>query len=216
MRTKISSIVLLSTYIIVFFLTWTLLRVILLGNLLFDEIPLHVFISQVVKILLWIIPVILYLRFIDKIKNPFEYLKLTTTIKKGVLIGITIGLIQLILSILNVYIFGDKKLTLPTEWVWLIFIGLIEEIPFRGFLLQKFEEFMSFWPANFLQGFLFLLIHIPGWYMRMNGNLPSVTTWISIFIFGVVVGYIFKRSKSLWSCIIIHSINNFVAILVEN
>ena len=65
------------------------------------------------------------------------------------------------------------------------FIGFIEEIPYRGFMLRKFGERMDFWLANLITSLLFLAIHLPGWIALHTFN-PGAAA--SVFILGVVLG----------------------------
>jgi membrane protease YdiL (CAAX protease family) len=53
-------------------------------------------------------------------------------------------------------------------------IGLFEEIPFRGFILQQFAERMNFWLANLLTSVVFLGMHLPGW-LSLQVNAGSQT-----------------------------------------
>jgi membrane protease YdiL (CAAX protease family) len=62
-----------------------------------------------------------------------------------------------------------------------ILIGLFEEIPFRGFILQKLQEKFPFWISNLLSSLLFLIIHLPGWMMLHALMWSNV---ISIFVLG--------------------------------
>jgi membrane protease YdiL (CAAX protease family) len=87
-------------------------------------------------------------------------------------------------------------------------IGFIEEITYRGFILQKFEERYGFWIANPLSSLLFLIIHLPGW---ISLRLLSTENVLSVFIFGVAMAIVFKYCKSLWGTIITHSLNDFIS-----
>jgi hypothetical protein len=90
-------------------------------------------------------------------------------------------------------------------------IGFIEEVPYRGFILQKFEERCGFWIANLLSSLLFLSMHLPGW---ISLHLFKVEGVIFVFIFGVVMAIIFRYGKTLWGPIITHSTNDFLAFLI--
>ena len=93
---------------------------------------------------------------------------------------------------------------LSTTWL----IGFIEEVPFRGFILQKLEERVGHALAVMTSSLLFLAIHLPGW-ISLNTLRPE--KGVTIFIVGVVLAVIFKYSGSLWSAIIAHTSNNFIA-----
>lgn len=63
-------------------------------------------------------------------------------------------------------IFGDGILAgVPTAVVLFTILSpatLVEEIFFRGFLLNKFWQTTGFWRANLASSLLFALVHFPG------------------------------------------------------
>jgi hypothetical protein len=101
------------------------------------------------------------------------------------------------------------------KWVkGVILVGFTEEILFRGFFLQGIASYTRFGFANIITAILFLLIHFPGW-LALNalptGIFLKIALFSFIFIFSIVQGYVFKKTESLWVCIVIHSINNFMS-----
>jgi membrane protease YdiL (CAAX protease family) len=94
-----------------------------------------------------------------------------------------------------------------------LFIGpVVEEITFRGVVLDAFQSRMKFWPANLITGFLFLLVHFPGWYFQ--GTLANFLTkplggGLTILILGLIFGLVAKKSRSVSGSILTHIINNF-------
>ena len=90
-------------------------------------------------------------------------------------------------------------------------VGFIEEIPYRGFMLQKFAERVDFWLANLITSLLFLAVHVPGW---LALHLLSADRMATIFIFGVVMALAFKFAKSLWAPIVTHSTNDFLSFVL--
>jgi len=164
------------------------------------------------RLLVWVLPVFLYLRFVDRL-NPIEYLKLRENWKRGVLIGLVLSVINLLGSVLR---FGPPHLSLHSvTWNSVlstsILIGLVEEIPYRGFMLQKFTETCGFWLATLISSILFLVIHLPGW---MSLHLFKTGSAVSVFFFGVVMAIVLKYGRSLWAPIIAHSTNDFLAFVV--
>ncbi len=161
------------------------------------------------RLLLWVIPVFLYLRYIDHV-NPVAYLKLNQYWKRGILIGLALSLLNFLGMLLR---FGSPHPSMQyVTWNSVlgtsILIGFFEEIPFRGFILQKLQEKFHFWISNLLSSLLFLGIHLPGWI------LLHALTWsnvVSIFVLGVIFAIIFYSSKTLWSSIITHSLNDFLS-----
>ncbi|WP_248484459.1 CPBP family intramembrane glutamic endopeptidase [Tepidibacter aestuarii] len=93
----------------------------------------------------------------------------------------------------------------------IILVGFTEEIVFRGFLFQKLMEFTSFWKANLITSLLFLIIHFPKWYAHgLFESVGIIGRIIFIFMFSIIQGKIFNKTNSLWTCIIVHSLNNFI------
>jgi membrane protease YdiL (CAAX protease family) len=161
------------------------------------------------RLLLWVIPVFLYLRYIDHV-NPMQYLKLTHFWKRGIAIGIALSLLNFLGMLLR---FGPPHPDLQyVTWNSIlgtsVLIGFIEEIPFRGFVLQKLQEKCSLWLSILLSSLLFLGIHLPGWILLHTLAWSNV---ITIFLLGVVFALIFSLSKTLWSSIITHSLNDFLS-----
>jgi len=83
--------------------------------------------------------------------------------------------------------------------------GLIEEVVFRGFILRKALENNNFITSNILQSILFAVIHIPIWIIK-DQNIAMLLVYI--FIFGLLMGYINRKSRSLWTVIILHTLHN--------
>jgi membrane protease YdiL (CAAX protease family) len=90
-------------------------------------------------------------------------------------------------------------------------LGFIEEIPYRGFMLQKFSERMGFWPANLITSLLFLAVHVPGWLAL--GQLRAASM-VSVFVLGLVLATAFKYADSLWAPILAHSANDCLSFVI--
>ena len=73
---------------------------------------------------------------------------------------------------------SSVRLTWNSVLVISILVGFFEEIPFRGFILQKLQERFDFWTAVVISSLLFVGAHIPGWIM-----LGSLTAYNAGYIF---------------------------------
>src|SRR5260221_132509 len=164
------------------------------------------------RLVFWILPVFLYLRFVDGV-DPIRFLKLKDQWKLGVTVGLVFFLLNFLLSLIAYGIPNPD----PAAFTWnsvlgtSFFIGFVEEIPFRGFILQKFQERMNFWIANLFSSVLFLFIHFPGW---ISLNLFNTRIVIFVSVFGFVMAILLWYTRSLWSPIIAHSSNEFLALLI--
>lgn len=172
----------------------------------------YALVNIALRLTVWVVPVFVYLRYVDQ-RNPIEYLKLKQYWKRGLVIGIVLSLINFLGSMMR---FGAphpgvQSLTWNSVIGTSVLIGFIEEVPYRGFILQKFAERYGFWIATLLSSLLFLSIHLPGWISLHGLKAESV---IFVFIFGVAMAIIFRVSKSLWGPIITHSLNDFIAFII--
>jgi len=78
---------------------------------------------------------------------------------------------------------------------------LFEEILFRGMILDGFLKRYSPWKAILWSSLIFGLFHLNPW------------QFIPAFILGVLMGYVYWKTRSLWLCIFIHFINNGLSYL---
>ncbi len=177
----------------------------------------HYILALFVRLIIWTLPVIL----LTLKQNPLKYLKLYNNVFRGLTIGIITGLIIITLRCLIIYLikgFITFNFNIPVGF-WLngiIFVGLSEEVVFRGYLLQKIESISSFWIANIISAVLFAIMHFPIWIMVKNlGALEIIGEIRSMIFMGLIFGYVFKKAQSLWSPIIVHSVNNFMSIVIN-
>src|SRR5262249_43792113 len=164
------------------------------------------------RLLFWVAPVWLYLRFVDGV-DPASYLKLRQHVPRGVAVAIALTALNLAGSITR---FGMPHLTLQrVTWNSVLgtsaFVGVIEEIPYRGFILQKLGERVDFWLANLITSLLFLSIHLPGWIAL---HMLRVDTAVTVFVLSVVFALAFRYSGSLWAAILTHSGNDFLSFVI--
>jgi len=167
----------------------------------------------------WVVPTFFFVIFILH-KNPFDYLKLRNHVKTGVFWGIAI-------SAIHALIFYSYWLWKGTEinfnlgfgvyWGRIIMAGINEEIVFRGLVLQNLQETYSFGRSNVISSFLFVIAHLPYWYVwgRFSGPLmPVIYDVIFLFAMGLFWGFLVKKTNSLWSSIIHHSVNNLLVLSI--
>jgi membrane protease YdiL (CAAX protease family) len=198
-------------YLIAFFAAWSGWVIFLYPRMLRlgDRTLLYALANVAVRLLVWVIPVLLYLRFIDR-EEPFAYLGLTKGWRRGIVVGVVVTILNLLGSWLR---FGTPHPSASSvTWNSMIMtsclVGFIEEVPFRGFILQQLEERVGRNLAILASSILFLAIHLPGWIALGTLRPENAAT---VFLIGVVLAVIFKYSGSLWSAVIAHSSNDFIA-----
>ncbi|SES18897.1 hypothetical protein SAMN04487944_12287 [Gracilibacillus ureilyticus] len=170
--------------------------------------------SAIIKITIWIIPVFLIVKMLEN-RDPLSYLGLRHNITKGLKwAGWTSAVLISFYVILNLIILNNPvnfKLGI-SDWLnTILLVGITEEIVFRGFLLKKLMHSCRFWLANTITALLFASIHFPIWFYKGLFEFPYIISPImNAFVLGLIFGFIYKKSNSLWSVIIIHSLYNLL------
>jgi membrane protease YdiL (CAAX protease family) len=201
-------------YVAAFHLLWIAWPVFLYPRLVAvgSETLTYALIALSVRFLYWIAPVLLYLRYVDGV-DPFEYLRMTPPVRRGLLLALVLTAINVIGTFAR---FGMPHLSWQrVTWNSVLgtsfLIGFFEEIPYRGFMLRKFSERMNVWLANLVTSLLFLSIHLPGWIAL---HIFNPGTAVSVFLLGVVFAWAVTYSGSLWSAIITHSANDCLTFVI--
>lgn len=205
----------IAIYIALFFAAW-FVRVLIF--LIFDRaLPtedLRSISTFTFRLLVWVVPVFLYLYYIDK-TAPLKYLKLTTNVKTGLLAAIGVLFFGFVWQAL-LLAFGVDQIDTEISF-WGIFNGVIippinEEILMRGFILDKLREVTVFWKANIMTSLLFVAIHWPGWILiHDNGIGLMLKMSLETFILSILLGYLVKKTNSLWPGMTLHGVNNFIS-----
>lgn len=200
-------------YLILFYIAWASARLFWVKPGV-ESIPAGL-LEAVVKTIIWVVPVFVFLRTLDRV-NPISYLKLNKKPKANLWTGIAIIITAIILYVKD-HLLGNAEFGIVRGFsYWLnavLLAGTIEEIVFRGFILQKMSSVMKFYKANLLTAFLFVFMHFPIWIASGQSLEFFFSNSISIFIMAQIWGYTLKRSGSLWPAIVFHSsFNLFIAL----
>ncbi|MCI0487021.1 MAG: CPBP family intramembrane metalloprotease [Blastocatellia bacterium] len=176
--------------------------------------------SLMVKFLLWVVPAFIYVKALDR-RNPSEYLKLATSIRKRDFFYAAVAIFLYFAAVLliemgakgrNLDLLYGRETSESLKILLLTSISpLFEEILFRGFVLNKLGESLDFWKANLVTAFLFTAIHWPHWLWRNGFQTSMLTTSAAIFILACFLGYLVRKTNSLWPSVVAHIINNFIS-----
>ena len=101
---------------------------------------------------------------------------------------------------------------IPMDFNWLSGIGLFilagvlvpiaEEVFFRGVIYRWLREKWGIFIGVIISSMIFGIIHF------------DIAIGVTAFVLGIILALVYEYSKSLWTAIIIHAINNSVKILV--
>lgn len=157
-----------------------------------DPIP-RAIISAIIKIVIWVIPVILLIKMVER-SHPFSYLRLRHTFKKGLKWTGLVFLVLMLYLIIHLTVLKNNIDVQIDFHKWLnvvILVGITEEIVFRGFLLRKLMDSFRFWIANTITALLFVSIHFPIWFYTDLFEFPSIlSTILSVFVLGLLFGFV--------------------------
>ncbi len=97
-------------------------------------------------------------------------------------------------------------------------VGFVEEFIYRGFGLNMLSNFSSGRTANIVSSLFFAAVHIPAyfihWYCDGIFLLTEMAAQVmTAFIWGLIFGVVFKKSKSIWASAIIHFWYDFSFVL---
>ena len=98
-------------------------------------------------------------------------------------------------------------LLLPGGWVVFsalalaVWTPIAEETFFRGFILRGLTNRWRFTPALIVSAAVFAALHLA----------PALL--LPVFVTGLLLGWVYHRTGSLWPCIAVHAAQNLVAVL---
>lgn len=202
-------------YLSLFYLVWTLKELWFIKYIYSLDEAESALLNGLLKILVWVVPAWVYIKY-ELHRNPIAYLKMNVNGKKGLIWGIAISLLFGLRFAFETFFLNSQTFhfTLPIDTYTEDFLlaGITEEIVFRGLILQELNKRFVFWQANAITALLFLLIHYPIWIY--NGDFFVLWSHIYVFLLGLLFGFVYKKTGSLWSVVVLHSFHNFFVMIM--
>jgi membrane protease YdiL (CAAX protease family) len=183
--------------ILIPFCLWTLLLLI---------IPYSALLGLLLKIALWGIPAYFFPRLADSV-NPNGFLLLNRAPQWKWIFLSAIFLVAYS-SLTNIGKIEIESISVFYFVSAVVISPIVEEVAFRGVVLQKLNQLTGFMIGNAVTAVLFMLYHIPLWFTRGQGISMTACLWV--LFFSLCMGYFLYESKSLWTCIIIHAVQNLL------
>ena len=198
------------------FSAWSL-RVALVNFDTLSDLTLAGVLNEALRAVIFVGPVFLYLRYVER-APVLAFLRISRPRTSFAWVIPLAGTLFVVWYVLLDQIVGDGILAGVAPAVVLFTIlspaTLVEEIFFRGFLLNKFWQTTGFWRANLASSSLFALVHFPGWFV-LGRAMPLVATdALGLIVFGMVFGWVMKKTGSLWTAYALHALNNLLVVVV--
>jgi len=206
----------LVTYIILFYLIWSSYELLIKPLILQMPILPNTFIQTIIKLSVWTLPSYILIKNSSYLEISYPYLFQNKIKWKKWIILLLVMVLYLILG--SYFQYGDLKIRETFQIISIInsvlFVGITEEMVFRGLILNTLLTKVNKWGALILSSILFVVIHFPTWIYTgtLVANLIS-GGFIQVFILSLIFGYSFIKSKNIFVPIVLHMVWNLFTIM---
>lgn len=200
----------LSVYIIVFYGIWSVFELIIkdkIDKLINNEIISQFIKSGLIKNLIWTLPAILLIKHFESdvhIKLKEMFVNKVDWLKYLPIFAVFTGYI-----LLGSYFENGKISVSDTfgfcEIIIVLFVGITEEIVFRGWLLNSTLTEKHKWFPVLINAFLFLAVHFPVWIYdgTFIDNFLNLG-FMCIIILSTIFSFSFIKSKNIFVPVLLH------------
>lgn len=132
------------------------------------------------------------------------------------------GWFYLIMGLIFFLLYGSTSMNnIPgviNTGIFALLVGIYEEFLCRGWLLNEFlerygETKKGVWVSIIASGVIFGLIHFIN--VSSNGFAGTITQVLSASASGILFGFIYYRTKNIWSVVFLHAYWDFMLFLGE-
>lgn len=193
------------------------------------------YVSKVLNISVCIFSVILFSLIVNNKDNCFEKINMVfqKNFKKVLILCLVFIGIQFLISIINGVAYGNfiesikKSISilgfLPFNVLLSILISFViffgEELGWRGYLQPRLQILFGKRFGVIVLGVIWGIWHLPLCFMFYSPKTPVYCVIFHIFycmFIGIFFGFAYMKTGNLWSVIIIHLINNSMALTSNN
>jgi len=203
-------------YLLVFFSVWSVrelvIRPVFLNSL--DGLAFQ-FVESAIKLLVWTVPALLLIKYYESdmwiSRNEMFTTKPKWFTDAPILLVIFAPLLRTLFLTGGLTICPDfQPLTLIGA---VLFVGITEEVVFRGFLLNALLKKLKLWPAIAVNEILFVLIHFPIWIYAGHDFRTFLSSIVAVFFLGGLFSFSFVKTRSIFVPIALHMIWNLLVTL---
>lgn len=223
---KMSNKLLLTLVIfgILFYGTWALVELVVRDWLasFADPVMLALLRDGVIKNLVWTLPALLLIRHFSA-ELAVGHREMWHWKKKDWLVFLPL-LAALTVFVLAAALLDDHALNISPSFGWdtiiiVLFVGLTEELVFRGWLLNAAAKHadteLKKWLILLLNAVLFLVIHFPIW-IKSGVFVSSFQGmgFLTIIVLSMLFGWSFLKTRNLLVPILLHSVYDLLVFLL--
>ena len=178
--------------------------------------------ADLLKLVLWVLPAAAFAYWLRSAR-PAKYLGLSVvpSLRKW-LLCLAVTLIFLLAVTLFEYTSGRKSFSgaglslLPPvlALLQLVLSPLLEELLFRGLVMQELMALLPTNLANALTSLLFVGAHLPFWLSHGGLTQAMISNAFGVLVFSVVACWLFARTRSIWPPTVAHIANNVLSYLL--
>jgi len=190
-------------YIIIFYALWTAFE--LIGKEIIDNTIRNTTLSQfvksgIIKNLVWTFPAIMLVKYFKD--NIYITLKEMFNIRVNWLKYLPIFILFTIYLLAGSLLQNGRIAVVNNfstgEIVIVLFVGLTEEMVFRGWLLNATIREDGKWICIILNAVMFLVIHFPVWIYKgvLISNFTKLS-FVSVILLSVVFSWTFIKSRNI-------------------
>ena len=215
---RISKTKVLILYSIAFYTIWTLFEFLwkpVIDDIFHGEISSQIVKTVIIKNLVWVLPASLLVHHYRD--DVCIGLKEMFTSKVKWLRYLPVFLLFVLYPLVTAYL-HKGSLTLNSDFgakeiIMYSFVGITEEMVFRGWLLNAMvgKERRNPWKAILLSSLLFVAIHIPTW--TIHGKLAGAFLhfgFVQIIILSIIFSVTFLKSRNILVPVALHMIFDFL------
>jgi uncharacterized protein len=163
-----------------------------------------------INVAVWLGFAFAYLRATGR-DRPLAYLKLKGNVTRGFAVGILAGLAFVAKDLARVLLLEGRAPDLAGLTPSSFLSPFVEEVVFRGLVLQRAGEYTGFWKANALSSALFVAVHLPGWTFAGTSLAGILSSATFVFLLSLLLGYLLRKTGSLWASVVCHTMSNWGA-----
>jgi len=202
-------------YLVVFFAAWSV-RELVIQPLFLSPLSdvASAAIGQIIKLLVWTLPAVLLIRrFRDDVWISLKEM-FTNKMQWRRDAYILVMIIAIPLARAVLFWLEAGEITIQPDFVpanligAVVFVGITEEIVFRGFLLNAFLKRMKMQYAVALDAVLFTLIHFPIWIYNGMGLPGFLFSSFAVAVLSVGFAYSFIKTKNIFVPMALHMVWN--------